>query len=229
MFFFAAVSPERGFCMKILMLHQFFSVNNSVRNNRFFELGCRLVSRGHQVTVITGNAGLELALDNKKIGLLQTRGMAVVALNLAYDYRMKPVKKARLQMAYARRASRQGRRLPRPDLIFAASPPLATTLPALSLSRFYRVPRVLDLEELWPDAAQRRGALRNQTLIALARRVELKACEHAFRIFDFDRNTAEAVKDVVSAPKKVLLLRDRQDWESHMQQFEAVLHEAAGV
>jgi colanic acid biosynthesis glycosyl transferase WcaI len=211
--------------MKILMLHQFFSTNHSVRNNRFFELGCRLVSQGHQVTVITGNAGLKLPLGNRKIGLLQTSGMAVVALNLTYDYRMKPFKKARLQMAYARLASHQGRRLPRPDLICAVSPPLATTLPAVSLSRFHGAPLVLNLEELWPEAAEQRGTLRNQTLIALARRVEAKACTHAFRIFAFDRSTAEAIKDVVNVQKKVLLVRDL---ESHWQQFETVLREATG-
>ena len=212
--------------MKILILHQFFSINHSVQNNRLFELGCRLVSRGHQVTVITGNAGLKLPLGNRKIGLLQTSGMAVVALNMAYDYGMKPLKKARLQVTYARLASQQGRRLPRPDLIYAVSPPLATTLPAVSLSRFHGAPLILDLAELWPEAAERRGTLRNQTLIGLARRVELKACNYAFRIFTFDRNTAEALKDVVNVQKKVLLVRDL---ESHWQQLETVLRETAGA
>ncbi len=60
----------------------------------------------------------------------------------------------------------------KPDVMLAYSPPLPLGLAAWMLSRLWRVPWVLRVEDLYPDAAVNVGLLRNSTLIALISRLE---------------------------------------------------------
>jgi colanic acid biosynthesis glycosyl transferase WcaI len=55
----------------------------------------------------------------------------------------------------------------RPDLVFSYSPPLPLGITAWLLSRFWRVPWVLRVEDLYPEAAVAVGALRNRAAIRL--------------------------------------------------------------
>jgi colanic acid biosynthesis glycosyl transferase WcaI len=55
----------------------------------------------------------------------------------------------------------------RPDLVFSYSPPLPLGITAWLLSRFWRVPWVLRVEDLYPEAAVAVGALCNRVAIRL--------------------------------------------------------------
>jgi colanic acid biosynthesis glycosyl transferase WcaI len=55
----------------------------------------------------------------------------------------------------------------RPDLVFSYSPPLPLGITAWLLSRFWRVPWVLRVEDLYPEAAVAVGALRSRAAIRL--------------------------------------------------------------
>ncbi len=131
--------------LHILILHQSFAVNGSTPGRRFFEIGRRLAAEGHQVTVITGNSELRLPLGQKKIGLQQREGMAIIVLNPGGG----PVKRGqkRMSASFARQAVKQGRRLPPPDVVLVSSPPLALAGAASSLGSFYRVPIILEIGE----------------------------------------------------------------------------------
>lgn len=209
--------------MHILMLHQYFSTEANKPESRLFEVGRRLVSQGHQVTVITTNSRLELPLGKKKIGLLQKEGVAVVAFNLDYSPQMKPGAKRHAFMAFARQASGQGRRLPRPDLVLASSPPLTVAMPALSLSRCYRVPLVIEIRELWPDAVVQRGTISGKTLISLSRRLEQKTYRRAARIIATCRGIAEAIRECAVDEKKISVIPAGLCGDELFAQFSRVL------
>ena len=69
--------------------------------------------------------------------------------------------------ATARRAAAFGRfaagataaalRAPRPDVVFATSPPLTMALPAVAAARRHRAPLVFEVRDLWPRAPDRDG------------------------------------------------------------------------
>ncbi len=200
------------------MLHQYFATEGGGADTRFYEIGRRLVSRGHQVTVITGNSRLNLQLESKRIGLLQKEGMAVVTFNLRYSPGMKTGEKRRALIAYARRASRQGRHLPRPDLVLASTPPLTAVMPALSLCRYYRVPLVAEIRELWPDAVISRGTLRNKTLISLAQRLEYKTYRDAELVIASCGRVAGAVRER-SGRSHVPVIPDHLGGDELFEQF----------
>lgn len=60
----------------------------------------------------------------------------------------------------------------RPDIIIAPSPPLTIGLSAWFLAKFFRVPYIYNVQEIYPDIAIKLGALKNPLLILFFRVVE---------------------------------------------------------
>ncbi len=60
----------------------------------------------------------------------------------------------------------------KPDVIFSYSPPLPLGLSAWLLSRLWKVPWILRVEDLYPDAAIAAGVLRNNQLISMLKALE---------------------------------------------------------
>lgn len=64
-----------------------------------------------------------------------------------------------------------GRR--RPDYVFVESPPLFLVIPAVLFARLWRAQLVVNVSDLWPDAAVDLGAISEGRALRLARRLEL--------------------------------------------------------
>lgn len=73
-------------------------------------------------------------------------------------------------------------RMRRPDAFYVLSPPLLLVLPVLLASWLRRIPYVLNLHDLYPQAAIDLGVLRSPILIGLARQIESMAYRQAARI-----------------------------------------------
>ena len=65
-------------------------------------------------------------------------------------------------------------RLARPDLLFVESPPLFIGFAALALSRWWRIPYVFNVSDLWPESAVRMGVVAPGLATRLAERLELR-------------------------------------------------------
>jgi glycosyltransferase involved in cell wall biosynthesis len=61
---------------------------------------------------------------------------------------------------------------PRPDVVFATSPPLTIALPAIVAAKRWRAPLVFEVRDLWPEAPIQMGALRSLLAQRLARWLE---------------------------------------------------------
>ncbi|HQD53138.1 MAG: glycosyltransferase [Dethiobacteria bacterium] len=189
---------------------------------RFFEIGRRLIQQGHQVTVITGNSELGLPLGRKKIGLLQKDGMAIVVFNLGCS-QVKEGERKGINATFARRAARQGRRLPRPDLVLASSPPLATAGPAYSLSCFYEVPLIMEIRKIEAVPLDYRDSLWKRIFTPPEQRTALKAFSRAQSIIATSPGIAMTVAQITSPGKTVYVLPDELDFETLFQEFNNIL------
>ncbi len=152
--------------MRILYLHQFFVTRDGVGGTRSYEFARRFVERGHAVRMVTAGDGAR-TVD----------GIEVVGVRGAYaDYmRATAMSNVGRMAAFARfaiGATWAALRGPRPDVIYATSPPLTMAIPALAASLRWRAPLVFEVRDLWPEAPIQMGALRNPAARALARALE---------------------------------------------------------
>lgn len=180
--------------MRILYLHQNFNIPERGCGTRSFEFGWRLVRNGHAVTIITANYNMGISMaKNEPYRKMNIEGMEVVVLNCPPDHAAEksiPAPPGHIGHTgngwpvpgYDRRTVSAASGLPQPDIILASTPPLNLARTAAKLGRRFRVPVVLDVDELWPEAPIQKETLRGPVSIALARRLERKAYRSASRI-----------------------------------------------
>jgi hypothetical protein len=104
-------------------------------------------------------------------------------------------RRARNYVSFARNATLRGFRLPRPDVIWASSPPLSVATAGRMIARRHRRPWVLEVRDLWPESAAAVGLLREDS--------------RAYRLLDrFARSYARgATATIVPTPGLVDLVR----------------------
>jgi glycosyltransferase involved in cell wall biosynthesis len=197
--------------MRILYLHQFFMTRAGVGGTRSYEFARRFVARGHAVSMVTAAAPDEpRRRDVEGIEVLGVRGGYA-------DY----VRGTTL--AYPRRALEFGRfaaaaaatvlRLPRPDVVYATSPPLTTALPAMAASVRHRAPLVFEVRDLWPEAPIQMGALTNPALVRLARSLERFIYHRAARVIALSPGMRDGVIAAGVPAGKVTLVPNASDLE----------------
>ena len=152
--------------MRILYLHQFFITRAGGGGTRSYEFARRFVEAGHGVRMVTAGDGTRTE-----------DGIEVVGVRGAYsDYmRATGFSNLRRMLAFARfalGATLAALRGPRPDVIYATSPPLTMALPALVAAARWRTPVVFEVRDLWPEAPIQMGALRSRLAQRLARALE---------------------------------------------------------
>jgi glycosyltransferase involved in cell wall biosynthesis len=166
--------------MRILYLHQFFVTRAGVGGTRSYEFARRFVAGGHEVRIVT-------AADAVPAGTGSVEGIEVVGARGAYsDYvRATALPYPRRMLAFAGfalSATAAALRGPRPDVVYATSPPLTMALPALAAAWVRRVPLVWEVRDLWPEAPIQMGALRNPLLRRAARALERFVYRRAARL-----------------------------------------------
>ena len=161
-----------------------------------------------------------LPLGQKRIGLQQREGMAIVVLNPGG----RRMKRGRLgSAAFARQAARQGRRVPPPDVVLASSPPLALAGVASSLSSFYKVPLLLEIGGDKDSLPGSGGSLLERVLQFPVRRRARQAYCRAESVIFTSQETAEAAAEIFIPFGRVRVLPDEGDYESLFHEFKGIL------
>ena len=175
--------------MHILYMHQHFQTRHGFTGNRSFEFSKQLIARGHQVTMICSGIDNEPRLSvpaGKKYFVTEISGIQVVPIAAA---NANPLKITRMSgyrrmlqfLHFARLATTVGKKLARPDVVFASHTPLTIGLAGRDLAGHFRVPFVFEVRDLWPQALINIGVLRNPLVIAWLRRMErriYRAADH---------------------------------------------------
>jgi len=191
--------------MQILYLHQFFITRAGVGGTRSYEFARRFVARGHRVRMVTAGEG-HSTVD----------GIDVVGVPGAYsDYMSATASSDRERMlAFARfaaSATAAALRGPRPDVIYATSPPLTIAVPALAAATRWRAPLVFEVRDLWPEAPIQMGALANPRLQRRARSLERQVYKRARRVIALSPGIRDGVIGAGVPAGKVVLVPNASD------------------
>jgi len=198
----------------VLYLHQYFATRAGVTGTRSYEFSKYLLSRGHKVTMITsgrrnvpemtvptGHDSIEVDID----------GIRVVPIAAGYNNPLEGTGMSGLQRmgefsAFARLATKVGRTLPRPDIVFATHTPLTIGLPGMKLARHFGVPFIFEVRDVWPDALINIGALTNPIAIWWMRRLAKRIYAASDHIVALSPGMKEGVVRAGVAPEKVTVI-----------------------
>lgn len=157
-----------------------------VGGTRSYEFARYLTGRGHHVTIVTAGGGEDWpgrALTRRRtvegIDVLEVRaGYSDYVTGTKLGYARRIWEFARFALAATVAVARE----PRPEVIYATSPPLTMALPAFVASRRHRVPLVFEVRDLWPEAPIQMGALSNPLAQRAARLLERGAYSAAAHV-----------------------------------------------
>ena len=202
--------------MKFLILSQFFAPEIGASQVRLAYFCRELAAAGHEVEVVTGMphhpAGRifpeyesHFYLREKWEGLTIHRVWLYAAGGSNLKRLLNYASFAVLCLFGLARASR-------PDYIFVDSPPLFLGVPGWIAAKWWNVPFIFNVADLWPDSVRDLGVMRDGFLVDLAYRLERWIYRHATvvtAVTEGIRNTLLRSKGV--APEKVLFLPNGVD------------------
>ncbi|MDE1531963.1 glycosyltransferase family 4 protein [Pseudomonas carnis] len=171
--------------MKVLYFHQHFSTPKGATGIRSYEMACRLVARGHQVTMVCGSygggqTGLESPfVGGKRQGMVD--GIEIIEFDLAYSNSDGLFVRALSFLKFAVRSI--GIALTeRYDLVFATTTPLTAGIPGIFARWFRNKPFIFEVRDLWPELPKAMGVIRNPVILAAMSFLEWASYRSAHRL-----------------------------------------------
>ena len=166
--------------MHVLYLHQYFVTRQGFTGTRSYEFARRLVAKGHRVTMIKSGQFAVDGLDvpaGREYTEIDVEGIRVVpiAAGFANSHKgtgMSGYRRVREFQSFANLATTVGKKLDRPDVVYATSTPLMIGHAGRDLARHFGVPFVFEVRDVWPQALINTGTLRNPLVIWWLRRME---------------------------------------------------------
>lgn len=167
--------------MNIIYIHQYFKTPRVQGGTRSYEFSRHLIKKGHMVTMITSglNNNQFPVAEEQSSSTYTYEGIKILALRAGYNDSCLGTYLAGWQrmlafIRFAKAATRVGKTLPRPDVIFATHTPLTVGFTGINLRKHFNVPFVFEVRDLWPEAMVNINAIKNPLVIALLRRWSCK-------------------------------------------------------
>ena len=182
--------------MKILYFHQHFSTPKGAAGIRSYAMASKLVSEGHEVTMICGSysgghTGLSMAFKKgKRRGLVN--GIDVIEFDLAYSNTTSFLKRSWIFALFALRSI--GLTFSEKyDLVFATTTPLTAGIPGIFSRWIRRKPFVFEVRDLWPELPREMGVIKNPVVLGLMSFLEWSSYKSATRLIALSPGIADGI------------------------------------
>ncbi len=139
--------------MQVVILHQHFNTPSSGGAIRSYYLAKALLDAGKKVTVITAHKG--------SFCCREVEGITVYYLPVPYDNRFGFSARSWSFLVFVFGIVKRPRLFRKATIIYAISVPLTIGLAALWIKRFYKIPFLFEVGDLWPDAPIQLGFIKN--------------------------------------------------------------------
>ncbi len=158
--------------MHIAVFSQYHTNPDCPATSRHYALLAH-IARSHRVTLISTAAWAGQRLSQEFAWVPE--GVELRTVNVPYENRMGPARRALAFAQYAALAVREGLRIEKPDVIWGISTPLTAAWAAAQVARRRQLPWVFEVQDLWPSFPIAMGAVPTawgrQQLFALERRL----------------------------------------------------------
>lgn len=167
--------------------------------------------------VTSGMANPEFPVrDGESSSTYETDGIEVRALRAGYNDARAGTAMAgwRRMLAFhqfARAAGKAGRRVKDPDLVFATHTPLMVGMAGIDLKKYFGVPFVFEVRDLWPEALVNIGVLRNRLVISYLRRMARKIYRAADHISAASPGMKEGILPYGIPEQKITVVTNASD------------------
>ncbi len=205
--------------MHIIYLHQYFVTRSGFTGTRSYEFSRRLIAAGHRVTMIKSGLHAVDGLDcppGREFALHHVDGIKVVAIAAGYANShhgtgMGGARRVLEFMKFARLATRVGRTLDKPDVVYATSTPLMIGLAGRDIARRFDVPFVFEVRDVWPQALINTGTLKNPLAIWWLRRMERSLYRAATHVVALSPGMKDGVMAGGAPSDKVTVITNSSD------------------
>lgn len=140
--------------MKVIYFHQHFTTPKVGGGIRSYEFAKKLISRGHQVTMVCGGDHTMFNLpETSKKGVYRgdIDGIDVIQISLPYSNNDGKAKRAKVFLKYAWRSISFALHEDY-DLCFATTTPLTSGIPGLAAKWFRKKIFIFEVRDFWPDS-----------------------------------------------------------------------------
>ncbi len=144
--------------MKVLYLHQHFTLPTKAGGTRSYEMARRLVKRGHDVTMVCGAADDLGLVESYSKNVLKGNidGIDVLQISLPYSNKDRIAKRAFTFLRFALLGIKIALK-ENFDLVFATSTPLTAGIPGLFAKWFRGKKFIFEVRDLWPELPRALG------------------------------------------------------------------------
>ena len=169
---------------RLLLLTHYFHPEVGAAQSRLLDLADGLTRLGHPVTVLTGfpnypDGVIPPGYRGRRVMVERLGRLRIVRAPVYPAPNRGVVRRLLNHGSFALSAIPFCMRTGPADAVIVETPPLFTAVAGVLVSRIKRAPLVLNVADLWTDAAVEMGALRHPAAIAVARALERFAYRHA--------------------------------------------------
>jgi colanic acid biosynthesis glycosyl transferase WcaI len=170
--------------LRILFVTHYFHPEVGASQTRQLELARGLSRQGHRVSVLTGfpnypDGVIRPPYRGRRFLTEHLEGLRVVRAAVYPAPNRGVGRRLANHISFALSSIPASLRTGPADVVVVETPPLFTAVAGVVISRLKRAPLLLNVADLWPDAAIELGALRHRPVIAGARALERFAYRHA--------------------------------------------------
>ncbi len=200
--------------MKVLLLHQHFNIPQKGGAIRSYYLAKALVDKGIETLVITGHNEKTYRKEN-------IEGVEVHYLPIAYDNKFGFAARAISFLKYNWGAMRMVRKIDHVDCCYAISVPLTIGLVAMWIKKFYKIPYIFEVGDLWPDAPIQLGFVQNYFFRQFLFSVEKQIYRSAKSIVALSPAIEDAVKEKTALSSITHLIPNMADCDFYKPEIKS--------
>ena len=177
--------------MKLIYLHQYFSLPHESGGTRSYDLAASFVKEGFNVTVVTATSNDEYK-SNKRWTVIETGGIKVHYIYMPYGNHFTYWKRSVTFFKFLWYSTFRLLKI-RGDMVLATSTPLTIGIPALVKKWIGKTPFVFEVRDVWPEAVVAIGAIKSKVIKRILYGLEELIYSHAAGIVPLSTDMQKSI------------------------------------